>query len=172
MEGVRCLGGPAIGSSNAGALITLRPFLAAVVGPAPHTGQHILGALKPFSRVASITPSAWVRRCRNLIASRHAHVPIPEGDRSPHYAGFTMLWGCCVLLAFQSGNLSQFWLQQKPVLPQIAKYRDSPIGKCPDGDLLPFLAHVIVRNEPQVLRTGPNTLAGFYCSSRPGLIQY
>src|SRR5262249_25629679 len=56
------------------------------------------------------------------------------------------------------------------LLPQIAKDRDYPAWKCPDGESLPFFAHIVIRDERQALRTRLNTLTGFHCFLRPVFI--
>jgi hypothetical protein len=71
---------------------------------------------------------------------------------------------------------ARIWcFQQKSALPQIANHQAHPVGKrlgkCLYGDLLPFLAHIVVRDESQVLRTGLDALAGFHRSNRPVLIR-
>src|SRR5262245_55206149 len=52
---------------------------------------------------------------------------------------------------------ARIW-QQESALPQIAKHQahlaGKRLGKCLYGDLLPFLAHIVVRDESQVLRAG------------------
>src|SRR5262249_27189955 len=63
----------------------------------------------------------------------------------------------------------------KSALPQITNHQahlvGKRLGKCLYGDLLPFLTHIVVRDESQVLCTGFNALAGFHCSNRPVLIR-
>src|SRR5262245_54800688 len=64
------------------------------------------------------------------------------------------------------------WLSETlSALPQAAYHQTHPVGKCLYGDLLPFLTHVVVRDESQVFCTGLDALAGFHRSNRSVLIR-